>query len=219
MQQSCLASKCFFALALTIFLGITPAALASEFTIGLKAWDASLSADNLEGGDDLFQGIYFSWGINDNWSVTGGYVEGEVDFQVAGTTVTGTIEEVDADLIVHRRLTKRLEIGAGYRSAEFTTVIGGTADAIESAGPTVFLGGGALFGQSRNWGYYWGLAFMFDDMEDDDGSQEHFNGEGGIRWTANDFAVLLGYRYKEYSGDGIDGSKFDGPVLNLAYTF
>ena len=83
--------------------------------------------------------------------------------------------------------------------------------------------GGDLFGQSR-WGYYWGVAYMFEDLDDDgrgsDSKQEHINGEGGLRWTSQkNFSILFGYRYKEYSGGGTAGLTFDGPVANLAYTW
>lgn len=214
MRQSLMA--CFLGV-MILALGGASAAEAGDFTIGVKAWDASLSSDGLDGSNDLFPGIYFSWSINDSWSISGGYIEGEVDF-TTDLGASGTIEEVDSDLIVRWRWTKRLEIGAGYRQAEFTTVLNEGSFPVKSSGPTAYIGGGALFGQSRHWGYYWGAAYMFEDIDDDDGSQEHFNGEGGLQWTAKNFSVLVGYRYKKYTGDGTDFT-FDGPVVNLAYSW
>ena len=85
----------------------------------------------------------------------------------------------------------------------------------------VYLGGGDLFGQSR-WGYYWGVAYMFTDLDDDDADIEnkHINGEGGLRWTSpKNLSILFGYRYKEYSGEGSGGLNIGGPVINLAYTW
>ncbi len=217
MRQSGLTAKCFLGLALVLALGGAPAAEADEFTLGLKAWSAALSANNLAGDNDLFPGLYFAWDVNDRLWISAGYVEGEADFTVTGSTTSGSIEEVDSDLIVGWSFAK-LDVGVGYRFAEFTTVLD-PAVPVTSTGPMVYLGGGNFFGQYR-WGYYWGMAYMFKDMDDDDGAQEHINGEVGIRWTSRkNLSILFGYRHKEYSGEGAAGATFSGPVMNLAYTW
>ncbi len=218
MRQSVLTAKCFLGLALALALGGAPAAEADDFTLGLKAWSASLSANNLDGDSGLFPGVYFAWDVNDRLWISAGYVEGEVDYTVTGATTSGSVEEVDSDLIVGWSFAK-LDVGVGYRFAEFTTIITDTAVPVTSAGPMVFLGGGDFFGQYR-WGYYWAVAYMFEDMDDDDGAQKHINGEAGIRWTSrNDLSILFGYRHKEYSGEGLGDATFSGPVVNLAYTW
>ncbi len=217
MRQSVLAAKCFLGLALVLAPGGAPAAEADDFTLGLKAWSASLSANNLDGDSDLFPGVYFAWDLTDRLWISAGYVAGEVDFTLTGSTTSGSIEEVDSDLIVGWSFPK-LDVGVGYRLAEFTTITNDGRFPVTSTGPMVYLGGGDLFGQYR-WGYYWGVAYMFKDMDDDDGSQKHINAEAGIRWTSQkNLSILFGYRHKEYSGEGSDFS-FSGPVVNLAYTW
>jgi hypothetical protein len=201
-----------------VFVGV-PAAEAGDFTIGLKGWYASRSTDGFEDDDAFFDpGLYFSWGMNDRLWISASYFGGEVDFRIPGSSITGSIEEVDSDFIVGWSFAK-VDVGIGYRYTEFTTRILDLSIGTESGGPMVYFGGTDLFGSSH-WGYYWGAAYMFKDLEDDDGAQEHFNGEGGLRWTsAQNFSVLFGYRYKEYTGEGAAGLTFDGPVVNLAYTF
>jgi hypothetical protein len=201
-----------------------PAAEAGDFTIGLKGWYASRTTDGLE-DDEAFMdpGVYFAWDVNDRLWLSAGYVGGEVDFRIPQSTTTGSIEEVDSDLIVGWGFSK-VDVGVGYRLTEFTTnvVIPGIPNqsfTTKSGGPMFYLGGGNLFGQSR-WGYYWGVAYMFEDLEDSDGSQKHINGEAGLRWTsAQNFSVLFGYRHKQYSGEGSSDLTFAGPVVNFAYTF
>jgi hypothetical protein len=218
MRQLSLTTKCILSLALVIALCETPVAEANDFTVGFKAWNASFSASNLDGDSDLFSGAYFSWNLTDRIWISAGYVEGEVDFRIAGSTISGALEEVDSDFVVGWSFAT-LDVGIGYRYAKFTTRISDSAIPSTSSGPMAFLGGGDLFGKS-SWGYYWGLAYMFEDMDDDDGSLEQFNGEGGLRWTSNtNLSILIGYRYKEYSGAGAGGASFGGPVVNLAYTW
>ena len=216
MQSLSTGGVCLFIIFL--LLSSVPAD-ASSFTLGLKAWNASFSADNLDGSDDLFfPGFYFSWDINQKLWISAGYIEGEVDFNIVNSTSSGSIEETDSDFIIGWGFSK-VDVGIGYRAAEFTTVINDIAFQTESSGPMVYLGGGDLFGQS-SWGYYWGVAYMFEDLDDDDGGQEHLNAEGGLRWTSpQNLSVLFGYRYKEYSGDNAAGATFDGLVVNLAYTW
>jgi hypothetical protein len=205
---------------LFVLIGGVPVAEARDFTIGVKAWNASLSSDNpIVGDEDFIPGLYLSLSLSNNWAISTGYVEGTVDFLTA-TGAQGSIEEVDSEFIVRRRLTKWLEVGGGYRLAKFTTEVPEADVNIEtkSSGPAIYLGGGTRFGQSRHWGYYFGVAFMFEDFDDGDGSQQHFNGEGGIQWASKHFSILVGYRHKEYTGDG-GGFTFSGPVANFAYTF
>ncbi len=219
MRQSELKAKCFLGLALVLALGGAPAAEAGDFTLGFKAWSPSFSAANLDGDTDLFPGVYFLWAVNDRLRISAGYLEGEVDFTFTGSTTSGSIEEVDSDLVVGWSFPK-LDVGVGYRFTEFTTTLEPSAGLhVTSAGPMVYLGGGDLFGPHR-WGYYWGVAYMFEDMDDDDGAQEHINGEAGLRWESRkNLSILVGYRHKEYSGEGSDGTTFSGPVVNLAYTW
>lgn len=218
MRQSYLTVPCFLGLALVLALGGAPPAEAGDFTLGLKAWNASLSASGLDGNDDLFPGFYFAWDATDRLWISAGYVDGEVDFTIPGDSTSRSIKEVDADLIVGWSFAK-LDVGIGYRSAEFTVKSGQVATPTSSGGPMVYLGGGDLFGSSP-WGYYWGLAYMFEDLDDGDGAQEHFNGEAGFRWTSQkNFSILVGYRHKEYSGPGTAGLSFSGPAVNLAYTW
>ncbi len=184
-------------------------------TLGIKTWNASLSADNLDGGSGLFHGLIFSMGRRRLWASLG-YVEGDVDFTTE--FLSGSIEEVDSDIIVGWSFA-RLDVGVGYRHAEFTTKTGNVTISTTSSGPMVLLGGGDHFGQSRL-GYYWSASYMFEDMDDDDGAQEHVSGEGGVRWTSRgNLSILAGYRYKGYSGDSIAGLTFAGPVVNLSYTW
>ncbi len=210
----------FLVLALILALGVTPTAQAGDVTLGLKAWSAALSAINLDSSDDFFPGLVFSSDVADRLWLSAGYLKGEVDFTITDSTASGSIEEVDADLIVGWSFAK-LDLGVGYRVAEFTRTISDTTVDTISSGPMVFLGGGDLFGQQLwGWGYYWAAAYMFEDLDDDDGVQEHFNGEGGFRWTSRqNLSILFGYRYKEYSGEGAAGATFSGPVMNLAYTW
>ncbi len=219
VRQLCLTDSCILGLGLVLAVGGTSAVEASDFTLGLKAWNASLSAGGLDGGDDLFPGVYFSRGVTERLWISAGYVEGEVDFTAPGLnpTLSRSIEEVDSDFIVGWSFAK-LDVGVGYRFAEFKVSFGPTATLTSSNGPVVYLGGGDLFGQSH-WGYYWGVAYMFEDLDDDDGAQEHFNGEGGFRWTSqSNISILFGYRHKEYFGDG-GNFTFAGPAVNLAYTW
>lgn len=210
------ASRFFLVTIILALLG-TPAASADDFTLGIKGWDASLSANNLDGDSDVFTGLYFSWVGNKRLWVSAAYVEGEAGFTLSGAGTQGTIEEVDSDFVIGWDFAK-IDVGFGYRFAEFTTNILDLATPVVSTGPMAYLGGGDLFGQT-NWGYYWGVAYMFADLDDDDGEQEHVNGEGGFRWTSRtNVSVLFGYRYKDYSGDG-GGFSFSGPVVNLAYTW
>ncbi len=226
MQPSCMVRRCFLCFAVILAMGGTPMAEAGDFTLGLKAWNASLSGRQIDGDSGLFPGVYFSWDVNDRLWISAGYVEGEVDFTIRDSTFGGFVEEVDSDLIVGWSFAK-LDIGVGFRFAEFTvsTLVFDVPDisAATSTGPMVYLGGGDLFGQTSPWGYYWGLAYMFADLDDDgeeDSKQKHLNGEAGLRWTSKrNFSILLGYRYKEYSGGGSSGTSFSGPVVNLAYTW
>ncbi len=224
MRQSYLTARCFLVLALALALGAAPAAEARDFTVGLKAWQVSGSVTGANIDDELFApGVYFSWGVTDRFWISAGYVEGEADFRLLSDLpedpIARSLEEVDFDIIFGWSFPK-VDVGIGYREAEFTFKSTATPDATtSSAGPMVFLGGGDLFGQSR-WGYYWGLAYMFEDVDDDPFKQKHFNGEGGLRWTSQkNLSILFGYRYKEYSGEGTNGLTFDGPVVNLAYTW
>ena len=221
MRHSRLVVKFSFALVLVVaFSGASPAE-ARDFTLGLKAWYASGSATGAEVDEDLFfPGFYFAWGATDRIWISAAYVDGEVDFAFPNDQpgTSRSFKEEDADLVIGWSFPK-LDVGVGYRDAEFTARSDAGDFPTSSAGPMVFLGGGDLWGQS-NWGYYWALAYMFEDMDDDDGSQEHFNGEAGFRWTSQkNFSVLFGYRYKEYSGDFTADLTFDGPVVNLAYTW
>ncbi len=211
MLQSCPSAKWFLGLALLalVLSGVPATAAGGDFTLGLKAWDASLSG----GGDDLhFPGFYASYAFTEHLWISSGFIDGEVE------SVGTTVEEEDFDLIIGWSFSW-VDIGAGYRRAKFTTSIFGFSFPIDSAGPMVYLGGGHLW---RHWGFYFGVAIMPEDLEDDDGSQSHINGEGGIRWDpgGKNFTVLFGYRYKDYSGDGIaSDTTFDGPVVNIAYTW
>ncbi len=217
MRQSSLTATCFLGLALVLALGGAPAAKAGDFTLGLRAWNASFSGD-LDAESDLFPGVYASWDVTDHLWITVGYVEGEPDATFG--TSPGSIEELDSDLIIGWSFPK-LEVGVGYRHAEFT-LSSPPSDPFTttSTGPMVYLGGGNLFGEDRwGWGYYWGAAYMFKDMDDDDGAQEHANSEAGFLWTSRkDFSILFGYRYKRYFLAEDDAS-FSGPVVNLAYTW
>ncbi len=222
MRQSQRTVRFFLALALVFALAAAPAAEARDFAFDLvlKTWNVSLSADGVDGGEDLFfPGLYATWGVTDHVRVSASYVEGEVDFSFPGSTTTGSFEEVDSDLMVSWSFTK-LDVGVGYRDSEFTTsFLGINLPTVSSTGPMVYLGGGGNF-KRPSWGYYWGLAYMFEDLDDDDGSQEQINGEGGFRWfSKKNFSILFGYRYKEYSGDGTGGLTFDGPVVSLGYSW
>ncbi len=189
----------------------------SNFTLGLKSWNASLSADGINGDTAFFPGVYCAWDLGDRIWMSAGYVAGDADFIFDDLTTSGSIEEIDADLIIGWSYAK-LDIGIGYRLAEFTTSVRDSAVTTSSGGPVVYLGGGDAFGQYRS-GYYWGAAYLFEDIADEDGAQKHFNGELGVRWTSRkDLSILLGYRYREYFGDGIN-IKFDGPVVNIAFTW
>lgn len=190
-----------------------------DFTFGLKSWSSSMSAPNLEGGSSLFIGAYLSWHLNETIWVSAGYLEGETDFLVSGGLTEGSVQEIDWDFVMGWSLPEiDLDIGVGYRFAEFETVLNDVALPVQSNGPMVYLGGAALFEESP-WGYYWGAAYMFEDLEEDDGSQEHLNAEAGVFWTSKaSFSVLVGYRYKEYSGDGISGVSFEGISLNLSFS-
>lgn len=220
MQFASLAGKSLLGFVLFMMVFAVPAAEADDFTLGVKGFYPTRSTDNLDDDEELFDpGVYFAWDINDRLWLSAGYVGGSVDFTISGTNIMGAIDEVDSDIIIGWSLAK-IDLGVGYRYTEFTTEVGDTSVATESAGPTVFLGGGNLFGPLTSWGYYWGAAYMFEDIEDDDGSQDHFNGEAGLSWTSDkNFSVLFGYRHKEYSGDGAAGLTFAGPVVNLSYTF
>lgn len=220
MRLASLAGKCLLGFALLMTVFAVPAVEADDFTIGLKGFYPTRSTDNLEDDEGFFDpGVYFAWDINDRLWLSAGYVGGSVDFRISGLDVTGTIEEVDADIIIGWSLAK-IDVGVGYRYTEFTVDTLGRSTPTESAGPMVFLGGGNLFGPLTSWGYYWGLAYMFEDIEDADGAQEHFNGEAGLSWTSEkNFSILFGYRHKEYSGEGSNGLTFAGPVVNLSYTF
>lgn len=217
MRQTGLLAKFFFVVALAV--GGTNAAEAGSFTLGLKAWGASLSADGLDGGEELVPGLSVSWGVTNRVWLSAGYLEREIDFTLSvDETTSGSIKEVDSDIIVGWSFTA-VDVGLGYRFTEFTTRISAAGNPTSSSGPMVFLGGGDLFGGSR-WGYYWGLASMFEDLDDADGRQTHFNGEAGFHWTApRNVSLLMGYRYKRYSGTGSLGLTISGPVVNLAYTF
>ncbi len=222
MQHAVFTSACCLGLALALALCLTPAAEADDLTLGLKAWSASLSADNLSGGDDLFfPGFYLTWDVTDRVWISLGYLAGEIDFTIEGSTTAGSVEEVNSDLVVGWSFAK-LDVGVGYRLTGITGIKFSNFDnAIKntSSGPMVYLGGGDLFGQ-YHWGYYWAVAFMFEDLDDDDGAQKHINGEWGFRWTSlKNLSILFGYRYKEYLGAGTNGLTFDGPVVNLAYTW
>ena len=64
-----------------------------------------MSLDGADGDDDLFfPGFYFSADLTDRLWISAGYVEGEVDFTLDGTSIEGSIEgsieEVDTDIIV-----------------------------------------------------------------------------------------------------------------------
>ncbi len=221
VRQSGLSAVCSIGLALVLTLGGAPSVEARDFTLGLKAWSASLSADNLEGEEDLFfPGFYFSWGVTDRLWVSAAHLEGEFEFTTIGSAISGSVEEVNTDIIVGWSFA-RLDVGLGYRHTgitELKIVVADTASEMTSSGPVVYLGGGDLFGQSR-WGYYWGVSYMFKDIDATDGSQEQVNGEAGFRWTSpRNLSVLLGYRYKEYFGDAF-GLTFDGPTLTVAYTW
>ena len=209
----------FIGINLALAFAVASTVEAGSFTFGLKAWNASTSVNGLDSSTELFfPGFYFSWGVNDRLWIAGGYIEGEFDFAFPGSTTTGSLKEPDSDILVGWKFA-RLRVGVGYRDTEFTTRLLGTADVVSSVGPTVFFAGSDLFGASR-WGYYWSAAYMFEDIDDDDGSQEHFNGEAGFWWKSyKEFSILLGYRYKEFSGDGAGGLTLDGPVVNLAYTW
>ena len=198
---------------------IAPPLEADDFTVGLKSFYASRSTDNLEDDEAFFDpGIYLAWDITDRFWVSTAYLGGAVDFIISGSTTAGTIEEVDSDIVFGWRM-KSIDLGVGYRITDFTTTVFDLSTATKSAGPMLYLGGGSGFGRSA-WGYYWGTAYMFDDLEDDDGAQEHFNGEAGLRWASKQgLSILLGYRYKEYSGDGAGGLSFSGLAFSLGYTF
>ena len=63
-----------------------------------------------------------------------------------------------------------------------------------------------------------GFAYMFEDLEEEDGAQKHFNAEVGLLWASDaDYTVLLGYRYKEYSGDGASEVSFGGVTVSLSF--
>jgi hypothetical protein len=191
-----------------------------SLTVGLKAWNASFSSPNLDGGDALFLNPFFSMNLTDRLWVSAFYLEGEAEFTTLGSTpLSGSLQEVDSDLVIGWSF-GRFDLGVGYRYAKFTTSIRNQQDGTTtSSGPMLFFGGWDFFGSSR-WGYYWSADYMFEDMDDDDGSQEQASGEGGLRWSSGSgLSVLLGYRYKEYFGDGIEGAIFSGPSVNLAYTW
>lgn len=224
MQFASLAGKSLLGFLLLMMVFAVPAVEADDFTLGIKGFYPTRTTDNLDDDEGFFDpGIYFAWDINDRLWLSAGYVGGSVDFRFSDPAIQSapgsTIEEIDSDLIIGWSLA-RIDLGLGYRYTEFTFETGGISTPVESAGPTVFIGGGDLFGPLTSWGYYWGAAYMFEDIEDDDGSQKHFNGEAGLRWTSDkNFSVLFGYRHKEYSGDGAGGLTFAGPVVNLSYTF
>lgn len=219
MPQSWSRLECFLLITAVLSVLAIPAN-AADFTLGLKTWNVGFSSDTFDGsGDELFfPGFYFSWDINDRIWISAGYIEGDdVGFTLA-LGGTGTLEEVDSDFIVGWSFSK-VDIGIGYRYSELTVILEGQAFPVESSGPMVYLGGGNLFGQS-SYGYYWGVAYMFEDLEDDDQSQDHINAEAGVRWTSqSNLSFMLGYRYKEYSGDAAANATFDGPVMNIAFTW
>lgn len=205
-------------LLLAIQLLVTGTICADEFTFSLKAWNPTLSADNLDGGTELYPGANFSWQLNDHIWISSSYLEGNSPFDLVGTNIRGELGEVDFDFVMGWS-TAWLDIGVGYRFTSFTTKVGGSSVKTESEGPMVYLGGSNTFGESK-WGYYWGAAHMFEDLSSDDGSQTHFNVEAGGFWASgNDYAILLGYRLKEYGGDGSGDLSLKGIVVNLAFNF
>lgn len=224
MWHSCYLLRYSSTLVLFLALGGIQNAEASGFTFGVKGWYASMSVDNAEDGEEIFgPGGYLAWDITDSFWIAAAYIDGEVDTEIilpSGTILPVTIEEVDSDIIFGWRFREvGIDIGAGYRFTEYGTRVGQSSVDTSSTGPMVYLGGSDDFGP-RGWGYYWGLAWMFEDMDDDDGSQTHFNGEAGFRWTSQtDFSILFGYRHKEYSGDFTGGLSFSGPAVNFAYTW
>ncbi len=185
------------------------------FTLGVESWNASISADDLDGDTAIFSGAFLSWDLSDRLWLSAGYTVGEIDVTAAG--LINSLEEVNSDLVIGWSF-PRFDIGFGYRLAEIRTrTSAGTSDT-SSAGPMIYLGGADLFGQLP-WGYYWKMAYLSEDMDDDDGTQKILNGEVGIRWASRKNAsVLLGYRRREYSGYGA-GVAFGGPVVSIAYTW
>lgn len=182
---------------------------------GLEAWNASLSASDLDGSTALFSRAYLSWDLSHRTWISASYAEGEADFTVTGSTTSGSIEEADSEILFAWYF-PHLRVGVGYRHTELATRTSASTFDTASSGPMVFLRHGRQFGQSR-WGYYGDIAYMFEDIEDNDGAQEQINAEGGFRWDLRkNVSINLGYRYKEYGGEG-SGITFDGPVVNIAY--
>ncbi len=226
MRRSSHLLKYSLVLALVLALDGVPVAEADDvFTLGIKGWYASMAATGFEDGDEIFDpGLYFAWDFNDNFWIAASYVGGEVDTEIvrpSGFNVPAAIEEVDSDIIFGWRFRKQgIDVGVGYRFAEFTTKQDQGSGSADSNGPMIFLGGGDRFKNRSAWGYHLGIAWMFEDMEDDDGAQDHFNVEAGFSWNSEkDYSILFGYRHKEYSGDGAGGLSFTGPVLNFSYTW
>ncbi len=130
-------TTCFLRLSLVLALSVTPASEARDFTLGIKAWNASGSANGLDMEDEIhFPGAYFSWGVTDHFWISAGYVEGENDFSFEGdiSSASRSFEEADADLIFGWSFAK-LDAGIGYRSAGFTVRLSNTAaSSIDSEG-------------------------------------------------------------------------------------